>query len=90
LTDSKTDNHVEAEEALPLAKWQKCLAMEGDTAASTTPHAKSTAGQYKRSHKVWNAFQASLTRTTLTMHNVASKDISLPGWSDDYVNCGLA
>jgi hypothetical protein len=50
LGDSEPDNHVEVEDALPLPEWQKFLPMDGDTAAGTSSDAKSTAGQYKRSH----------------------------------------
>jgi hypothetical protein len=41
LGDSKLNNHVEVEDVLPLPNWQKFLLMEGDTAAGTSPDAKS-------------------------------------------------
>jgi hypothetical protein len=78
----------EVEDVLPA--WQEYLPMQGDTAAGTSSNAKSTAGQYKRFHKVWISVQASLTTATLTRHNLTSKDLYLPGGSDDYVNSRLA
>jgi hypothetical protein len=61
-----------------------------NTAAGTSSDAKSTARGYKCSHKVWIAFQASLTTNTLSRFNLTSKDLYLTGRSDDYVNRGLA
>jgi hypothetical protein len=89
LGDSQADNEVD-NDGLPLPMWQTLLPMEGDTAAGTSSDAKSTARGYKRSHKVWIAFQASLTTNTLSRFNLTSKDLYLSGCSDDYVNRGLA
>jgi hypothetical protein len=89
LGDSQADNEVD-KDGLPLHMWQTLLPMEGDTAAGTSSHAKSTARGYTRSHKMWIAFQASLTTNTLSRFNLISKDLYLPGRSDDYVNRGLA
>ena len=89
LGDSQSDNEVD-QDGLPLPMWQTLLPMEGDTAAGTSSDAKSTARGYKRSHKVWIAFQASLTTNTLSRFNLTSKDLYLSGRSNDYVNRGLA
>ena len=75
------------EDALPA--WQVLLPIQGDTDASTGSNAKSTAGQYQRSHKVWISFQISLTTDILTSPNLTSKDLYLPGQFEDYVNRGL-
>ncbi len=89
LGDSEADNEAD-KDGLPIPMWQTLLPMEGDTAAGTSSDAKSTARGYKRSHKVWIAFQASLTTNTLSRFNLTSKDLYLSGRSDDYVNRGLA
>jgi hypothetical protein len=73
-----------------LAAWEKHLSIEGDTIAGTSSNAKSTASQYKCAHSVWKSFLASLSPTILTRHNLSSKDLYLPGQTDDFVNCGLA
>jgi hypothetical protein len=83
--DNEADNH-----GLPIPMWQTLLPMEGDNAAGTSSDAKSTACGYKRSHKVWIAFQASLTTNTLSRFNLTSKDLYLSGRSNDYVSRGLA
>jgi hypothetical protein len=83
--DNEADN-----DGLPIPMWQTLLPSEGNTAAGTSSDAKSTACGYKRSHKLWIAFQATLNTATLSMLNLTSKDLYLPGCSDDYVNCGLA
>jgi hypothetical protein len=90
VRDPEADNEFEVEDVLPLPTWQTFLPMEGDTAAGTSSDAKSTARGYKRSHQVWIAFQASLTTTTMSRLNLSSKDLYLPGRTDDYVNRGLA
>jgi hypothetical protein len=89
LGDSKADNEAD-HDGLPIPMWQTLLPMEGDTAAGTSSDAKSTARGYKCSHKVWIAFQASLTTKTLSRFNLTSEDLYLSGHSDDYVNRGLA
>jgi hypothetical protein len=89
LGDSEADNEAD-NDGLPIPMWHTLLPMEGDTAAGTSSYAKSTARGYKRSHKVWIAFQPSLTTNTLSRFNLTSKDLYLPGCSDDYVNRGLA
>jgi hypothetical protein len=89
LGDSQADNEVD-KDGLPLPMWQTLLPMEGDTAAGTSSDAKSTARGYKCSHKVWIAFQASLTTNTLSTFNLTSKDLYLSGRSDDYVNRGTS
>jgi hypothetical protein len=84
--DSEADN-----DRLPIPMWQTLLPSEGDTATGTSSDAKSKACGYKRSDKLWIAFQATLnTATSLSRLNLTSKDLYLPGRSDDYVNCGLA
>jgi hypothetical protein len=89
LGDSEADNEAD-NDGLPLPMWQTLLPMEGNTAAGTSFDAKNTACGYLRSHKVWIAFQASLTTNTLSRFNLTSKDLYLSGRSDDYVNRGLA
>jgi head-tail adaptor len=89
LGDSKADNEAD-NDGLPIPMWQTLLSMEGNTATGTSSDAKSQARVYKRSHKVWIAFQASLTTNTFSRFNFTSKDLNLSGCSDDYVNRGLA
>jgi hypothetical protein len=91
LSDSVPDNQGDVHEVMEDVSpaWQEYLPMQGDNATGSSSDAKSTAGQYRRSHKVWISFQASLTTNTLTRHNLTSKDLYLPGRSDDYVNRGL-
>jgi hypothetical protein len=90
LGDSGTDNQDNVQEDMVVSSlgdsvvedvstaWQEYLPMQGDTATGTSSDAKSAAGQYKRSHKIWISFQASLTMTTLTRHNLSSNDLHLP------------
>jgi hypothetical protein len=87
--DPEADNEAD-NDGLPIPMWQTLLPLEGDTAAGTSSDAKSTACGYKHSHKLWIAFQATLNTATLSRLNLTSKDLYLPGRSDDYVNCGLA
>jgi hypothetical protein len=89
LGDSEAYNEAE-NDGLPIPMWQTLLPIEGATATGTSSDAKSTARGYKRSHKVWIAFQASLTTNTLSRFNLTSKDLYLSSRSDDYVNRGLA
>jgi hypothetical protein len=89
LGDSKADNEAD-NDGLPIPMWQTLLPMEGDTATGTSSDAKRNDRGYKRFHKVWIAFQASLTTNTLSRFNHTSKDLYLSGRSDDCVNCGLA
>jgi hypothetical protein len=60
---------------------------EGDTASGTSYGAKSTSKQYRHAHTVWKSVQTSIC---LTKHKLFSKDLYLPGETDDYVNRGLA
>jgi hypothetical protein len=89
LGDSEADSEAD-NDGLPIPMWQTLLLMEGDTAAGTSSDAKSTACGYKRYHKVWIAFQASLSTNTLSRFNLTSKDLYLSGRSGDYVDRGLA
>jgi hypothetical protein len=82
--------HVEDDDDV-LATWEKHLPILGDTAtAGTSYDATITASQYKCAHSVWKSFLASLSPTILTRDNLSSKDLYLPGLTDDYVNMGLA
>jgi hypothetical protein len=87
--DPEADNEAD-NDGLPIPMWQTLLPSKGDTAAGTSSDAKSTACGYKRSHKLWIAFQATLNTATLSRLNLTNKDLYLPGRSDDYVNHGLA
>jgi hypothetical protein len=58
-----------------------------DTAGGTPSDAKSTRRQYSRTKGVWLTF---LSELDLAKHQLSSKEIYLPGQSNNYVNRGLA